>query len=260
MRCSEHYNFTTPSSINSFSSQNMNQDFEENLVGLYLDATFSYKDYLYLNVVGRNDWSSTLERENNSLFYPGASISFVPTTAFDNIQGNGLNYMKLRFGYGSSAGFPTPFNTRDVLTLGARNLLDINGNVISGNTVSNTLGNRNLRPEKVEELEIGIDTRFFNRLNLNVSLYNKTTTDLITNRTLDSSTGFLSTFVNIGEMKSKGVEVDYDIDILKSGGDRFGFNIAGNFTANESIVTDLAEGTNNILLTQAISGKLPTML
>ncbi|NJB72519.1 TonB-linked SusC/RagA family outer membrane protein [Saonia flava] len=251
----EHFNFTTPSSINSFSTTNLNQDFEENLVGVYLDATLSYKDYLYLNVVGRNDWSSTLESENNSLFYPGASISFVPTTAFENIKGDGLNYLKLRFGYGSSAGFPTPFNTRDVLTLGARNLVDINGNVISGNTVSDALGNRELVPERVEELEIGIDTRLFNRLNLNVSLYDKTTTDLITNRTLDSSTGFLSTFVNIGEIQSQGVEVDYDLDIIKGNNNGFNFNIAGNFTTNETIVTDLAEGTNNILLTNAIAGE-----
>ena len=251
----EHYNFTTPSTVNSFSTANMNQDFEENLVGVFLDATLGYKDFLYLNVVGRNDWSSTLERENNSLFYPGASISFVPTEAFGNLKGEGLNYMKLRFGYGSSAGFPTPFNTRDVLTLGARNLVDINGTVISGNTVSNALGNRNLVPERVEELEIGIDTRLFNRMNLNVSLYDKTTTDLITNRTLDSSTGFLSTFVNIGGIQSQGVEIDYDLDILKRGENKLGFNIAGNFTANETIVTDLAEGTNNILLTQAIAGE-----
>jgi len=251
----EHYNFTTPSSINSFSTTNINQDFEENLVGLYLDATFSYKDYLYLNVVGRNDWSSTLETENNSLFYPGASLSFVPTTAFEGLRGEGLNYLKLRLGYGSSAGFPTPFNTRDVLTLGARNFVDINGNVVSGNTVSNTLGNRDLRPERVEEIEVGVDMRLFNRLNLNVSLYDKTTTDLITNRTLDSSTGFLSTFVNIGEIQSQGVEVDYDFDVFKGGGDKFGFNVAGNFTTNETIVTDLAEGTNNILLTQAIAGE-----
>ena len=251
----EHFNFTTPSSINSFSTTNLNQNFEENLVGVYLDATLGYKDFLYLNVVGRNDWSSTLERENNSLFYPGASISFVPTTAFDNLQGDVLSYLKLRFGYGSSAGFPTPFNTRDVLTLGARNLVDINGNVVSGNTVSDALGNRGLKPERVEELEIGIDSRFFNRLNLNISLYDKTTTDLITNRTLDSSTGFLSTFVNIGEIQSQGIEIDYDLDILPRSQDKFGFNIAGNFTANETIVTDLAEGTNNILLTEAIAGE-----
>ncbi|WP_238718861.1 SusC/RagA family TonB-linked outer membrane protein [Pelagihabitans pacificus] len=251
----EHFNFTTPSATNSFSGININQDFEENLVGVYVDATLGYKDFLYLNAVARNDWSSTLERENNSLLYPGASLSFIPTAAFPGMQGDGLNYLKMRLGYGSSAGFPTPFNTRDVLTLGARNLVDINGNVISGNTVSNTLGNRDLKPESIRELEVGLDMRFFNRLNLNVSLYEKTTKDLITQQTLDSSTGFTSTFVNIGEIQNQGVEVDFDLDILKRGEDRFGFNLAGNFTALESTVTDLAEGTNNILLTFAVAGE-----
>lgn len=251
----EHFNFTTPSSVNSFSGSNLNQNFEENLVGVYLDATLSYKDMLYLNVVGRNDWSSTLEQENNSLFYPGASLSFIPTTAFPSIQGNALNYAKLRLGYGSSAGFPTPFNTRDVLTLGSRAFVDNNGNVVSGNTVSDALGNRALSPEKVQELEVGLDTRLFNRLNFNVSIFKKSTSDLITNRTLDSSTGFLSTFVNIGEVETKGIEVDYDLNIFRKSDTGFGFNIAGNFTANETIVTDLAEGTNNILLTFAVAGE-----
>jgi len=251
----EHFNFTTPSALNSFSGLTINRDFEENLVGVYMDATLGYKDFLYLNAVARNDWSSTLETENNSLLYPGASISFIPTVAFPGLQGEGLNYLKLRFGYGSSAGFPTPFNTRDVLTLGARNLVDLNGNVISGNTVSNTLGNRNLKPESIGELEVGMDFRLFNRLNLNVSLYDKKTTDLITQRTLDSSTGFTDTFVNIGEIQSQGVEVDYDFDILKGVDNGFKFNIAGNFTTNETIVTDLAEGTNNILLTFAVAGE-----
>lgn len=250
----EHFNFTTPSSINSFSGLNINRNVEENLAGLYVDASLSYKDFLYLNVVGRNDWSSTLERENNSLFYPGASVSFIPTSFFPELSGDFLNYAKLRFGYGSSAGFPTPFNTRDVLSLGARTLVDNNGNVISGNTVSDTLGNGDLRPERVEEYEIGLDSRLFNRMNLNVSLYTKKTTDLITERTLDSSTGFLSTFVNIGEIKTDGIEVDYSIDVIKANGGGFGFNLAGNFTASETIVTDLAEGTNNIILTDGIVG------
>lgn len=251
----EHYNFTTPSSVNSFSGIDLNQNFEENLVGIYLDATLSYKDWMYLNVVGRNDWSSTLERENNSLFYPGASVSFIPTTAFPSLQGNVLNYAKLRVGYGSSAGFPTPFNTRDVLSLGARTFVDFNGNVVSGNTVSDILGNRDLSPERVQELEIGLDTRLFNRLNFNLSLYQKSTTDLITNRTLDSSTGFRSTFVNIGEVETKGIEADYDFNILRESEAGIGFNIAGNFTASETTVTDLAEGTNNILLTFAVAGE-----
>jgi len=254
----EHFNFTTPSSVNSLvrtGNPNLNQNFEENLVGLYADITFSYKDFLFVNAVGRNDWSSTLERENNSLFYPGASVSFVPTSAFDGIQGDVLNYVKLRLGYGSSAGFPTPFNTRDVLSLNARSLVDLNGNVVSSNTVSNTLGNRDLKPERVEEVEVGLDTRLFNRLNLNVSLFDKATTDLITNRTLDSSTGFTSTTVNIGEIQSQGVEIDFDIDVLKEYENNIGINLAGNFSAIETTVTDLAEGTENILLTDAISGE-----
>ncbi|MEM1260468.1 MAG: SusC/RagA family TonB-linked outer membrane protein, partial [Bacteroidota bacterium] len=254
----EHYNFTTPSSVNSLvrtGNANLNQNFEENLVGLYLDLTLSYKNFLFLNAVGRNDWSSTLERENNSLFYPGASISFVPTSAFEGIQGNVLNYAKFRFGYGSSAGFPTPFSTRSVLGLNSRNLVDVNGNVISANTVDNVLGNRDLKPERVEEFELGIDSRLFNRLNLNVSLFQKTTTDLITNRTLDSSTGFQSTTVNIGEIQSEGIEVDFGIDVLKVNDSGLGINLSGNFSAIESTVTDLAEGTNNILLTDAISGE-----
>ncbi len=251
----EHFNFTTPSAINSFSGVKINQDFEENLVGIYLDATLGYKDYLYLNAVARNDWSSTLETENNSILYPGASLSFIATEAIDGLKGKALDYLKLRFGYGSSAGFPTPFNTRDVLTLGARNLVDLNGNVISGNTVSNVLGNRDLQPERIGELEVGVDMRLFNRLNLNVSLYEKTTKDLITQQTLDGSTGFTSTFVNIGEIQSRGVEVDYDLDIVKSNDNGFKFNIAGNFTTNETIVTDLADGTNNILLTFAVAGE-----
>ncbi|AZQ58820.1 SusC/RagA family TonB-linked outer membrane protein [Maribacter sp. MJ134] len=251
----EHFNFTVPSAINSFSGIPINRDFEENLVGVYLDATLSYKDYIYLNAVARNDWSSTLETENNSILYPGASVSFIPTEAFDGMQGNVLNYLKLRFGYGSSAGFPTPFNTRDVLTLGARNFIDSNGNVISGNTVSNTLGNRDLKAERIGELELGMDFRLFNRLNLNLSIYEKTTKDLITQQTLDSSTGFTNTFVNIGEIRSQGVEIDYDLDIIKNQGNGLKFNLAGNFTTNETIVTDLAEGTNNILLTFAVAGE-----
>lgn len=251
----KHWNFVQQSAINSFSGLNIENIAEDNQVGLYLDATLGYKDFLYVNAVGRNDWSNTLEQGNNSLFYPGASISFIPTSAFTGLQGNALNYLKLRVGYGSSAGFPTPYATRDVLSLNARTLVQPDGTVVSSNSVNNVLGNRDLKPETVEEFEVGIDTRLFNALNLNVSLYEKTTTDLITNQALDDATGFTSRLVNIGEIKSTGVEVDYDLDIIKPVDGSFGFNIAGNFTANETTVTDLADDTDNILLTFAVVGE-----
>jgi hypothetical protein len=126
---------------------------------------------------------------------------------------------------------------------------------VSSNSVSNTLGNPDLKPETVTEFEIGMDSRLFKSLNLNVSLYKKKTKDLITSQTLDDATGFTNTLVNIGEIESKGVEVDFDLDIIKSTErDSFKFNLAGNFTANESIVIDLAEGTENIVLTDFVVG------
>ena len=251
-----HFNFTNQSSINSLSGAQIAFDSEDNQAGVYLDATLGYKDYLFLNVVGRNDWTSTLESANNSLFYPGASISFVPTDAFENIQGNFLNYLKFRFGYGSSAGFPPPFNTRDQLVLNSRAFIPGSGAVVSSNNVSNVLGNSALQPELVQEFEVGVDMKLFNRLNLNVSLFDKTTDDLITSQTLDNATGFTSTLVNIGEIQSQGVEVDYSLDIVQpASNDGFAFNVAGNFSAIETTVTDLADGTDNISLTTRVIGQ-----
>ncbi|MEO0527224.1 MAG: SusC/RagA family TonB-linked outer membrane protein [Bacteroidota bacterium] len=250
-----HFNFTNQSSINSFSGLQIAFDSEDNQAGIYLDATLGYKDYLFLNVVGRNDWTSTLESENNSIFYPGASISFVPTDAFAGIQGDFLNYLKLRFGFGSSAGFPPPFNTRDQLVLNSRAFVPNSGGVVSSNNVSNTLGNRDLQPELVREFELGVDTKLFNRLNLNVSLFDKTTDDLITSQSLDDASGFTNTLVNIGEIKSKGIEVDYSLDIIQpTENDGFAFNISGNFSAIETTVTDLADGSDNIALTTRAIG------
>ncbi len=250
----KHWNFTTKSSVNSFSGLDIQEESQTNQVGVYLDATLGLKEYLYLNIVSRNDWTSTLERENNSLFYPGASISFIPTSAFANMQSNTLSYLKLRFGYGSSAGFPGAFNTRNVLDLNARSIVDANGNVISTNSVSNTLGNADLKPERVTEFEVGVDSRLFNRLNFNVSVYKKTTEDLITTQSLDNSTGFSNTLVNLGEIQSQGIELDYDLNVIKGNNEGFSWNIAGNFTTNETTVTDLAEGTDNIPLTTFVIG------
>ena len=251
----KHYNFTTNSAVNSFSALNIAYDSEANRLGVYVDATLGFKNYAFLNLVGRNDWSSTLESDNNSLFYPGASIAFIPTTAFDGISGDVLNYLKLRVGYGSSAGFPDPYFTRNVLDLTARSFVDNTATVISSNSVSNTLGNPDLKPEKVSEFEVGLDSRLFKALNLNVSLYKKKTKDLITSQRLDDATGFTNTLVNIGEIESKGVEVDFDLDVVNSAeADGFKFNLAGNFSANESTVTDLADGTDNIALTDILVG------
>ena len=90
-----HSNFIDHDSFDTFS--------EENTLGAFATATFGYKSFLYVNVQARNDWTSTLESENNSVLYPSASASFIPTEAIAGLQNNSvLNYLKVRIGYGLS--------------------------------------------------------------------------------------------------------------------------------------------------------------
>ncbi len=253
----EHFNFVNSSTASSFlSGTAFGLKTEVNTLGVYADATLGYKDFLYVNGAIRNDWTSTLERAQQSIAYPGGSISFVPTSAFEGLSSDGgLNYLKIRAGYGTSAGFPLPYGTRNTLTLNSRIFVDRGGNVISSNAVSDRLGNPNLKPETVSEFEVGMDSRFFdNKFGLNVSIFKRVSNDLITDQRLDPSTGYQLTRINAGELETKGVEVDFDFTPIRNT-DGLLWNISGNFYADESLVTKLPEGTDNIALTPTIAGR-----
>ena len=239
----------------NFVSQNARSfDSEENITGIYSDVSLNYKSYLYLNLQARQDWTSVMEAENNAIFYPGGSVALIATDAFPSLQNEILNYAKVRVGFGQSAGFTSPYRTRSLLTLNAQ-AFDPGSGVIQSNTTANRLGNLALKPELISELEVGIDTRLFNRINLNVSLIDKTTTNLITTRTLPSSTGFRNTTVNAGKLSVKGAEVDLDAQILS--GNDFTWGIAGNFYADENLIESLGEGVEEFTYTPVVSSGRP---
>lgn len=253
----EHFNFSTQSNVNSFTNLPIGLKSVQNTIGAYADATFSFREFLYFNASARNDWSSTLEAGKNSQFYPGVSVSFIPTTAFDGVQSDLFNYMKIRFGYGSSAGFPFTYATRNVLDLSPRGFVDRNGNVVPTNTVASRLGNPDLEPELVSEFEAGIDTRFFNRLNFNASVFKKRTTDLLTDQALDFATGYTVQLVNIGEIETEGIELDFSLDAIKpKDSEGFSWNISGNFYADENTVIDLGADVEQIVLTNSVTGQV----
>ncbi len=222
---------------------------ERNIVGLYGQADFDYKRMLYVTLAGRNDWVSNLSTSNRSIFYPSASLSFLPTTAFAGIKSeNGINYLKLRAGYGTSANFPTGFPIAVTLDLDTQNFQD-GGTDIVTNSIPPRDGNPNLKPERLNEIEFGLESRFFrNRINLTASYYNRITKDLIIDRPLDPSTGAAIRSENIGEIKSDGLEIDLGIDILRSpNSDGFLWNTNINFTTNETTVEDLGADTDIIV-------------
>ncbi|MFX0555331.1 SusC/RagA family TonB-linked outer membrane protein [Maribacter sp. CXY002] len=250
-----HFNFVNHSTVNSFTGLDIARQQVENQMGLYADVTLGYKSGLFLNLAARNDWSSTLERDNYSIFYPAASLSFIPTKFIEGmISDNFLSSLKMRVGYGTSAGFPDPYGTRNTLSLTSRAFVTPGGGVLSSNAVANRLGNPNLKAETVSEIEAGVDAQFFrNRLSLNVSVYKKTAEDLITDQNLDPSTGFTVTRINAGSLETKGIEVDFDFTPVST--ENFRWNISGNFFADESEITSLPAGTDQIVLTSSIAGR-----
>ncbi|MEL0454822.1 SusC/RagA family TonB-linked outer membrane protein [Flavobacteriaceae bacterium SZ-1-7] len=209
---------------------------EQNRIGLFGAVDFAYKNYLYLNLQARNDWGSTVEKANQSIFYPSVALSFIPSSAF---EGFGGDYLKFRASYGSSASFPVAYLTRPALSSQSNGWINpFTNSIVTFNSVNTFLPNPDLSPEFLEEYEVGTEGRFFNnRLTFDVSLYHKTIQDQILYSDLPNSTGFVLTQINAGDVETKGIEVGLTVTPLKS--ENFFWSINNNFTAYESTVQNL---------------------
>lgn len=241
-----HSNFSTSSSNDAYSGNNMNRTQEERRYGVYTNLTFDYSDFLFLNLSARNDWTSTVEKDNRSILYPGGSISFIPSTAF-NWNSSTVNDLKLRLGYGTSAGYPNPYRTRNVLSQVAR-AFDRDGVVTTTHSVDNVLGNPNLKPELHGELEFGVEgVMFNNKLRFDLSLYEKNTRDLITQSPIDPSTGFTSTAINIGKIRTRGAEFQATVTPVSTASG-FEWNSTINWGTYETTVIELGGGLEEVVV------------
>ncbi|WP_374174060.1 SusC/RagA family TonB-linked outer membrane protein [Flavobacterium tructae] len=209
-------------------------------VGVFADVTLSYRDYLFLNATARNDWSSSLPKERNSYFYPSVSASAVITDAF-NIQSDVLTFAKLRASF-AKVGRDVP---AEFLKISYNQGQAYNGLPRIGNNTF--LGDQDVKPEFSEEFEIGTDLEFFRkRIVVDLSLYSKTTKDLITPVTVASSTGFTELNTNAGSIRNRGIELGLTLVPVKS--KNFTWSLLTNFTKNENEVLTLKEGLDRIQL------------
>jgi len=207
-------------------------------IGVFGDVTLSYKDVLFLNVTGRNDWSSTLPIDNRSYFYSASSLSLILTDAL-KMDSDILTFAKLRGGYASvGSDAPAEFlNTTFAL-----------GNTFSavpviGNRTS--LGDQEITPEFTTEFELGTDLEFFKRrIALDFTWYKKITTDLISPVSVPSSSGFTTFNTNIGEMQNTGVEIGLTLVPIQT--ENFKWTSFTTFTKNKNEVTELVEGLDRI--------------
>ena len=243
-----HTNFSDHSAYNSFNDLPLQTNAVSNTLGAFGQLTASYENYLYLNLSARNDWFSSLQPEYRSQFYPSASLSFIPSQLWEGLKTNArFDLLKFRVGYGTSAGFPPLYVTENELYTNARGYVSQNGAVVPTNSISYFLGNPNLKPELHAEAELGLEFAMFkNRFGADLTVYRKNTTNLITDARLDPATGYSRTYINIGEMVNRGLEMELYVVPVRTAS--FSWTIRGIFTKYESTVEELGAGLERVLI------------
>ena len=228
-----------------------NQTTKRNLIGAFGNLTLSYNNYLFLDVVGRNEWSSTLPQENRSFFYPGASASFIFSDALD-LKSDLLNYGKIRVGASKTARDAGVYLTQQTFQLGqfADGFTDgitfpFNG--LPGYTVDNLIANAKLKPEFTTEYEVGIELKMFkNRLGLDASFFKNVNTGGIIPLDISPATGAQNTIINSGETNSRGVELSLRGTPIEIKDFRWDINV--NFSKIKSKVDQTFPGIDKIFL------------
>lgn len=212
---------------------------------LFGTGQISYKNYVYLDFSGRNDWASVLPKDNNSFFYPAASLSVVASDML-NLDKNVVSFLKVR-GAWAQTGSAGPLGAYNVSPTYSLSAFPLNGSDPTA-LLSGTLWNENISPQKETEFEVGFDARFFsNRLRLDFSYYNKEAVDVILPVDVSAASGYSNIWDNAATITNKGIELVLGADIIRSaeaGGFNFGIDV--NFGKNDNMVSDIAGDAVNL--------------
>lgn len=207
--------------------------------GYFGSATFGYKELLFLDITGRNDISTTLPPGNNSFFYPSVAGSFVFSELMK--EQSWLTYGKLRLNYaevGNDAPALSIYDVYDKPTGFSDDPLF---------SVPNTKNNINLKPERTKSIEGGIETAFLNRrIGFDFTWYKTNTVDQIMPVSVSAATGYISRYVNAGEIENKGIESTLFFTPVTNS--NFSWTVNVNFARNRNKVISLYEDVENLLL------------
>jgi len=217
-------------------------------MGLYGQVTLGFLDQLYVTGNIRNDWSSTLPINANSIFYPGADVSWVVTQW---LKSKTISYLKLRAAYGRTGSDPAPYQTLTQLGPGSIALpfgsLTIPFNGVSGFGVSDQINNANLKPIFTNEVEAGAEVRFLNdRIGLDATVYDKKTKGQIFAVPVAPSTGYSTYVQNLGTVGNKGIEITLNVKPVET--KDFSWSLAYVFSRNWNKVLNLTGSSQDPLL------------
>lgn len=194
----------------------------------YASAQFGYKNYAFVNVTARNDWSSTLPSSNRSYFYPSINGSLVLSEAL-NLKSNTLDFLKLRGGWSEVGNDADPYQLSTVYNFQTA----FDGNPIQ--TSSQKKLNENLKPETTRSTEVGVEASFWkNRLHFDAAYYNTNSFDQILEIKTTASSGYNSQLINAGKINNRGIEIQLDGTPIQT--QDFKWNVGVNYSKNISKV------------------------
>ncbi|WP_405292123.1 SusC/RagA family TonB-linked outer membrane protein [Algibacter sp. Ld11] len=229
-------NAASPIEVFQFESQKRINSF-------YGIAKLGYKDYLFLDVTGRNDWSSALATpfsvDGTSFFYPSVSSSFI----LSNVAKlpNVFSFAKLRASFAQVGNDTSPYQTSGAFV----SQTTFNGEATFSN--QNFIPNSNLKPERTTSYEFGTDLRFLkNRLRLDFTYYTNTTEDQIISLPVAISSGYNEQVVNGGEVNTHGIEIILGVTPIQT--ENFNWNTTFNFATNQSVVKNLPQSDGRLTL------------
>ncbi|WP_373073415.1 SusC/RagA family TonB-linked outer membrane protein [Zeaxanthinibacter enoshimensis] len=234
------------------------RDFAESrLFGIYGSAELRYKSWATLTLTARNDYSSTLPEDNNSYFYPSASLALVFTDAL-GIDSDFLTFGKIRASWAQVGNDTNPyllnFNFNPVTTATGQYGLNLNFpfNGALAYSASNTIPAENLVPEEQTSYEFGLDLKLFNgRLGIDMAYFKNQNENQILNIPIPESTGFAFRTQNVGRVDQEGFEIAIDATPIVAGD--FSWNTALNFSRVESEVVSLTEGLERVVIASAFN-------
>lgn len=209
---------------------------------VYGMGQLSFNDYLFVDVTGRNDWSSTLPTESNSYFYPSISGSLIFTDALPGLSGRVLQYGKLRASFAKVGNDALPYQLQSTYSAqtpfgGAARF-----------AVPNNLANANLKPEETKAFEVGTELNFFeNRIGLDLTYYDKATTNQILAAQISGASGYTSKALNAGKISNKGIETLVTVTPIRTSGG-FEWTSSLNFARNRSKVEELNADLQTVVL------------
>lgn len=235
-------------SINNLVDKRPEKEYIEYKVNsFYATADFGWRNQLFLNLTGRNDWFSTLSPDNNSYFYPSATLSWVFSDSFKMPEW--FTFGKLRGSYAAASNGTSAYQNLLLYKLKSNT---INGQNIIQENNSNVYPNADLKPVRISEYEVGLNLAFLNnRLSFDMAYYVKNTKDDIAVVSTSSASGYGSKVLNVGEIRNQGFEFMVDATPVRT--QNFSWNSTFNFAYNDSEVLYLGEGVEKLLIDGAQS-------